>query len=160
MKNNDEKKSGNGGQPPIDPDLEAEADALVAEQESDAAAEPEAAGEPAKPPEVPLDQALAQFLDITFNGLLAKRGEYWRMQSAELEVLSKAYAAVILKYWPDFDLGVELTGVVITVTVLGPRLAAHQAARAAAGDDKPDAGDSAKTKTPAKKKTPAQTTKD
>lgn len=134
MNDDTEKKPGNGETPPIDPELEAEADALLAEATVDAPATAADGGDQAEAPAVPLHQALAQFLDITFNGLLKPRGDYWAMSPGELGALSKAYANVILKYWPDFDLGVELTCIVVTVTVMGPRLAAHQAARAAAAE--------------------------
>ncbi len=139
MNDDTEKKPGNGETPPSDPELEAEADALLAEARVDAPATAADGGDQAEAPAVPLHQALAQFLDITFNGLLKPRGEYWAMSPGELGPLSKAYANVILKYWPDFDLGVELTCIVVTVTVMGPRLAAHQAARAAAAAEADDA---------------------
>lgn len=132
MNDDTEKKPGNGETPPVDPELEAEADAVLADSAVHTPATAAEGGDQAEAPAVPLHQALAQFLDITFNGLLKQRADYWAMSPGELSALSKAYANVILKYWPDFDLGVELTCIVVTVTVMGPRLAAHQAARAAA----------------------------
>ncbi len=150
---NDENKPGNAETPATDPELEAEADAILADSGLDASLAPAAPADQAEPPAVPLDQALAQFLDIVFNGFLKQRGEYWAMDAAELQALSKAYAAAIAKYQPDFNLGVELTCVLVTITTIGPRLVAHAKAHA---DDADDAGDAAQPDAGAATQTPVE----
>ena len=117
--------------PSIADELQAEADEVL--QEIDALGPVESDGDTdVELPDVPLDEALRGLLDITFNGLLRVRGEHWSMDGRELTLLSKAYAAVLQKYWPDLSFGVELTAIVVTVTVIGPRIAADQALRATA----------------------------
>lgn len=45
----------------------------------------------------------------------------WNVQDAECAMLGEAYGAVIDKYFPDFDFGVEFTAVVATLAIFGPR---------------------------------------
>lgn len=118
-------------QPTIDPALQAEADAVLDEID-DAGSAPAVADDAAESPEVPLDEALHQLFDLTFNGLLKKlRGDCWTMSQTELTIFSKSYAAVILKYWPDANFGAELTAIIVTASLIGPRVALDQVARAA-----------------------------
>lgn len=46
----------------------------------------------------------------------------WNVSDMECAMLGEAYGAVIDKYWPDFAFGVELTALLATVAVFGPRM--------------------------------------
>lgn len=63
-------------------------------------------------------ELLAALLRPTFD-IMAPA---WRVSDPECEMLGQAYGAVIDKYFPDMELGVELAAVLATAAVLGPRL--------------------------------------
>lgn len=103
-------------------DLQAEADALLAEGDQVGPVDADQVAERARSVDLPL--AIAEMLNLSFNMVVAPvGGDHWHMSEKECKVLGSAYAAVIEKYWPDFDFGVELVAVVLTVTVVGPRVA-------------------------------------
>jgi hypothetical protein len=57
----------------------------------------------------------------------------WAFSDAEAAELGGAYAAVIVKYFPDARFGVEAQALLLTVTIVGSRVpgwAAHKAAQA------------------------------
>jgi len=67
---------------------------------------------------------VAAILGVTLNGLVAPmRGDHWKMSADECATLGHAYGAVIDKYFPNFNGGVEITAIVVTLTAFGPRLA-------------------------------------
>lgn len=120
---------------PLPDDLQAEADALLAEIDAPLpAADVDSPGvEQAKTADM-----LSTLLQITFNAIVApRRGDHWAMSQKECDALGSAYGAVIDKYFPDFDLGVEFVAVVTTVTVFGPRIA-QDIATPPADDSEPE----------------------
>lgn len=143
----DDNANNNGQGTPLPKDLQAEADALMAEASQPDAPQPGTPGAPAPADDrskVDTGQVMTELLHITFNGLVApKRGDHWKMSHDESKALGYAYAAVIDKYFPNLDLGVELTAIVVTVTVIGPRLGRDQELAqskrpaSTAGDDTP-----------------------
>ena len=62
-----------------------------------------------------------------------KRGPHWKLAPHECSQLGHAYGAVIDKYFPSLHAGPELTAVLISVTVLGPRVMKDLAAGKPAG---------------------------
>jgi hypothetical protein len=46
----------------------------------------------------------------------------WQVTDMECAMLGEAYGAVIDKYFPDFTLGAEVTAVLVTLAVFGPRM--------------------------------------
>jgi len=102
----------------VDEVLIAEADAALAD------AQP--SGVPAAPPEPPASKETADMcamlLQVTFNRLVAPRqGEHWKLADEECTALGAAYGAVLDKYFPDLRFGVEVTAIIVTLTVFGPR---------------------------------------
>lgn len=65
---------------------------------------------------------IAGLLVVTFGFVASKRGPHWQLSPAEANELGSAYGAVIDKYWPDFQSGVELTAIGLTLAVAAPRL--------------------------------------
>lgn len=61
----------------------------------------------------------------------------WMVTDMECAMLGEAYGAVIDKYWPDFAFGVELTALLVTVAVFGPRM--RRPAKAAQKETENDA---------------------
>lgn len=45
----------------------------------------------------------------------------WGISTKEIDALAEAYAAVCYKYWPEMDLGVEVTAIITTAMVVLPR---------------------------------------
>lgn len=95
--------------------LEAEAAALEGEhiQAGDTRSAPET--EPAGPE---TGEVLAQLYFPVFKLFFPA----WEISPKECELLGAAHGAVIDKYFPDFDLGVELNAVLITAMVFGARI--------------------------------------
>lgn len=94
-------------------------DAPTAPQ-GEAAAAPGAAMPPPAPPAapaIPVDQVLAKMLFMLFSTVAPA----WQVQEHECEMLGGAYADVLNKYFPNLELGVELTAVAATLIVFGPR---------------------------------------
>lgn len=46
----------------------------------------------------------------------------WNVSDDECRMLGEAYGVVIDKYFPNFDLGLELAAVFVTFAVFGPRM--------------------------------------
>lgn len=104
--------------------LEREADAALASAPAD---ELEPGGSPpasSSVDELPLSDCIAAMLSISFNHLIAPRaGDHWALNDGESKALGEAYGAVLDKYFPDLTLGVEVTAILVTATVFGPRIA-------------------------------------
>ena len=132
---NDESKGHNDALPA---DLQAEADALLAE--SNVESVQSTPDQEQRPEDVPTGEIIASFMEITFNGLIApRRGLHWEMKRDECQAVGNAYGAVIDKYFPDLNVGVEFTAIIVTISVFGPRVAAD--ARLRAEQEPTDAGD-------------------
>lgn len=98
-----------------DADLSAQAAALEGEV---LRAESRAEGDQDAPAGPSTGELLAALLRPTFDIVAPD----WRVTDSECEMLGQAYGAVIDKYFPDLEMGVELTAVLVTAAVLGPRL--------------------------------------
>lgn len=102
--------------PGLAPDLNAEFAALEAEAGS------VPGGDPAAPagtgPDLPTKDVVAMALAPMF-AILAPG---WGVTQEEVGTLAEAYAPVIDKYFPDMAMGPELTAVLATALVLGPRI--------------------------------------
>jgi len=117
-----DKDTKNAGELP--PELQAEADALLLETLDDTAPPVAAEGEPGATNGVDTGEMLGGLLLVTFNNLLApKRGDHWKLAPGEAETLGQAYGVVIDKYFPDLGTGPELTAVLVSFAILGPRVA-------------------------------------
>ena len=83
---------------------------------------------------------LAPMLQITFGLIAARRGKHWALSDGEADEAGKAYGAVIDKYLPDVAMGPEVTAVMITLAIVGPRLGEdkRQEAKKAAAESKQD----------------------
>lgn len=68
---------------------------------------------------IPTDKLLADLMEPAFATLRPR----WGVTRAECEALGGAWAAVIDKYFPDLEVGPELAAVLITVQIVGPRVA-------------------------------------
>lgn len=73
----------------------------------------------------PTRDVLVMVLGPLFNALRPT----WGVTDKEVELLADGWAPVIDKYFPEFNLGVELNAALITVMVLGPRLGSRKAER-------------------------------
>ncbi len=68
--------------------------------------------------------ALTALLDLTFNKALAPRlGDHWKLEREESESLGSAYSVVLDKYFPNWRTGPEITALVVSFAVFGPRVA-------------------------------------
>ncbi len=108
----------------LPPDLQAEADALLAET-SVPSDQDIAPGQPAPADnDMPTGDLVGELLNLTVNGVVAPmRGSHWNMTEQECRSLGNAYGAVLDKYFPNLSMGAEVTALVVTVTVVGPRIA-------------------------------------
>lgn len=101
-----------------DPDLSAKAAALegeiLREGEGPAAGQEE---EPARNGPTS-GEILTSLLRVTFD-IMAPA---WRVPDSECAFLGEAYGALADKYFPNFDLGVELAALLATAAVFGPRM--------------------------------------
>lgn len=66
--------------------------------------------------------AIAGGLAITFSLLERRRGDHWKLTAAESMEAGEAYADVIEKHFPGVGGGVEVTAILITAGLIGPRL--------------------------------------
>jgi len=87
----------------------------------------EGVGAPGAAPGEAIDQAQAgptnaELLTALLVPTFAIMAPAWRVTDAECAMLGEAYGAVMDKYFPDFSLGVELTAVLATLAVFGPRV--------------------------------------
>ncbi len=65
---------------------------------------------------------LAPVLQITFGLIASRRGQHWALSDGEAKEAAEAYGTVIDKYFPDVNTGPELTAVIVTLAIVGPRL--------------------------------------
>lgn len=80
------------------------------------------AGAPAAPGDPALAGMLGGGLVVTF-GLLAKmRGDHWKLDADSANEAGAAYAAVLLKYFPNIQSGPEITAILITAALIAPRV--------------------------------------
>lgn len=100
---------------PENDDLRAQAEALEGEfiLKTEAPAE-----EPAGPHAVSNAEALAALLGVTFKFFTPA----WNVSDDECAMLGQAYADVIEKYFPEFNIGPIGTALVVSGIVFGPRL--------------------------------------
>lgn len=108
---------------------EKELDALAAEAEKEDGAgdyipgKEGAAKDPAAgPPEPPTSEVLKPLLMITFGLVASRKGEHWALNEMEAEEAAKAYGDVIDKYYPEAKGGPEVTAVIVTLALVGPRI--------------------------------------
>ena len=80
----------------------------------DMGAEPE-------PPGPSTADVLGPMLQITFGLLAAKRGAHWALSDEEATEAGRAYGDVLDKYFPDVAVGCEVTAVMVTLAIVGPR---------------------------------------
>lgn len=62
------------------------------------------------------------------------------LKPAEVKALAGAWAPVIDKYFPDLNLGVELNAAIVTLAIVGPKVAAAKAEKKAEAE-RQEAGD-------------------
>ena len=71
-----------------------------------------------EPPEMPTDEliymAASPLVDIFLPG--------WRVSEDEKRAVAGAWGALIDKYFPEVEMGVELTAIIVTGMVIVPRL--------------------------------------
>ena len=65
---------------------------------------------------------LAPVLQITFGLIASRRGQHWALNDGEAKEAAEAYGSVIDKYFPETTTGPELTAVIVTLAIVGPRL--------------------------------------
>lgn len=63
-----------------------------------------------------------QLLALSFAVAAARLGEHWRLSPEEASEAGKAYGALLDKYAPGAELGVEATAIVVTGMIVLPRL--------------------------------------
>lgn len=80
-------------------------------------AEQQASAEPPPAAEITTGQLLTAILVPVFKVLAPA----WAVSRDECALLGEAWGAVVDKYLPDLDLGVELSAVLATALVFGPR---------------------------------------
>lgn len=88
-------------------------------------AEPEPAG-PAT------GEIIAPILQITFGLIASRRGAHWALTDQEAIEAGNAYGAVMDKYFPDAPMGPEVTAVIVTLAIVGPRVGEDKRKAAAA----------------------------
>lgn len=94
------------------------------------------------PPELPLDAAISLLLGAGFE-ILAPN---WKVTGVEVKQLSEAYAALAEKYIPEGSFGVEISALLVTAMVIGPRIRTPrviQASNDAPGQDNNQDADAA-----------------
>lgn len=102
------------------------ADELAALAAEAADMEPEAA--PGQPGEAAPDEepqfSNQQALEMLLGPAFAVLAPNWGVQQAEITELAKAYGQVADKYFPEgMSIGVELNAAIITLAIIGPRMA-------------------------------------
>jgi hypothetical protein len=77
------------------------------------------------------DPALAGMIGgglvVTFNLLAKMRGDHWALDADSANEAGEAYAAVILKYFPNIQSGPEITALLITAALIAPRIMVDKA---------------------------------
>lgn len=88
---------------------------------ADAAADPvlDPAAPPKPEPVMPTDMAMVMLLSPLFATLAPN----WNIEKSEIEQLAKVYGAVVDKYFPGgIILGPEISAVMLTLAIFGPRI--------------------------------------
>lgn len=140
----DQEQHADDDAPPLPDELQSEADALLAEIDFTPDAGPGAGPGAAAADSVgiPTGEMLTQFFDLAFNNVIApRRGDHWKMSSAESEALGVASGAVVDKYFPDLSAGPEVTLALVVVAVFGPRIVQDYADQSVTKADAETAGD-------------------
>lgn len=106
----------------IDPALGAKAAALEGEIFLAGEIPPGAGAPPPGDRPKPVQPSSGELLTMLFRPTFDIVAPDWKVTDDECAMLGEAYGAVIDKYWPDFQLGVELSAVIATAVVFGPRL--------------------------------------
>lgn len=70
----------------------------------------------------PVGPTTAEILAPVLGGLFGILTPAWNVTPGECNELAGAYALVIDKYFPDTVLGCEITAIICTVAVIGPRI--------------------------------------
>ena len=92
-------------------------------------------------PEISTGEMCATCLGVVFGIVAGRRGEHWNLSAEEAEQLGNATGAVLDKYVPDIQGGVEYTLIVAAGMVVIPRLMVDKKLQEAATDgDKSEAG--------------------
>lgn len=91
-------------------------------------------------------EVLAPLLQITFGIVASRRGPHWALSDGEAKEAGEAYGAVMDKYFPEVSMGPEVTAVMVTLAIVGPRVmqdkheAMKRAAAAKAKEQEQDQG--------------------
>lgn len=91
-------------------------------------------GDPEPPPGPSSAELCEQLLALSFAVAAARLGEHWRLSPEEAAEGGKAYGALLDKYLPGAELGVEATAVVVTGMIVLPRLLVEPPEPAAADE--------------------------
>jgi len=104
--------------------LAAEAQAVESAAASDGAAEKPKRETESPTPTPSSAQLLTALLVPTFRVLAPA----WEVTEPECALLGESYGAVLDKYFPDLDIGVEFAALLATLAVFGPRWGKPRAA--------------------------------
>ena len=64
---------------------------------------------------------LAPMLQISFGLIAAKRGAHWALSDEEATEAGRAYGEVMDKHFPEVTVGPEITAIMVTLAIVGPR---------------------------------------
>jgi len=103
-----------------DPALHARAAALEGEVLRSGEA-PGAAGQAGHGEVPPAGPSTGELLAALLKPTFAVMAPAWGVTDDECALLGNAYGAVIDKYFPNFDFGVEFSALLVTLAVFGPR---------------------------------------
>lgn len=117
---------------PIDPNLMNEAAVIDGQANADTIAIREQG-----PPQPSMDNA--QILGIaisSLNVILERVGEHWIITPQENAQLANAWAPVLDKYFPDFQMSIEFAAITSTVIIMAPKYIQHEQLRRTSDGDK------------------------
>ena len=121
-------KQGTGGAPAAPPETETKTYAAIEQviaDEGGATNDPEyTPGEKPEPPPGIGRQELAALYQMVFGVVASRRGAHWNLNATEAGELGKATDAVIQKYAPGANLGVEGALVLTAAAITVPRIMA------------------------------------
>lgn len=120
-----------------DSDLQDEAIAQL-ETEAAQAGEYIPAGGATDDPAAPQQPTTGEIIGALLHPLFSVAAPEWKVHESECNMLGNAWGAVIDKYFPGMSIGVELNAAIITLAILGPRIAASRAAKKAAASTRVD----------------------
>lgn len=89
-------------------------------------------GEPKAPPEpeVKTGDVVAGLLKVSFDLIAARAGDHWALADEEAKAAGEAYGEVIDKYFPEVEMGPEVTAVTVTAAIFLPKYMMHKAVEA------------------------------